>query len=105
MPSALRVMFTRYTLGGQILKRLLTLFTAMALAVLTVASALSFTHASAPVSHSGLQFVPLIKVAPDDNTNATGPSDACTSPAPVHTSAFFHCYTPAQMAAAYGVDK
>jgi subtilase family serine protease len=26
-------------------------------------------------------------------------------PAPIHKSAFFHCYTPAQIAAAYGVDK
>ena len=85
------------------MKRLLTLFTAMALVVLTFATAGFFTLATAPVS-AGLQFVPLIQVAPDDNTNATGPSDACTSPAPVHTSAFFHCYTPAQMTAAYGVD-
>ncbi len=85
------------------MKRLLTLFTAMALVVLTFATAGFFTLAAAPVS-AGLQFVPLIQVAPDDNTNATGPSDACTSPAPVHTSAFFHCYTPAQMTAAYGVD-
>ena len=85
------------------MKRLLTLFTAMALVVLTFATAGFFTLPAAPVS-AGLQFVPLVQVAPDDNTNATGPSDACTSPDPVHTSAFFHCYTPAQMAAAYGVD-
>ncbi len=87
------------------MKRLLTLFTAMALVVLTLVSAWSFTRAAAQVSHSGLQYVPLIKVAPDDNTNATGPTDACTSPVPIHTSTLFHCYTPAQMAAAYGVDK
>ncbi len=85
------------------MKRLLTLFTAMAMVVLTFATAGFFTLATAPAS-AGLQFVPLVQVAPDDNTNATGPSDACTSPAPVHTSAFFHCYTPAQMTAAYGVD-
>jgi len=75
----------------------------MAMVVLTFATAGLFTLAAAPVT-AGLQFVPLIQVAPDDNTNATGPSDACTSPAPIHTSAFFHCYTPAEMAAAYGVD-
>lgn len=86
------------------MKRLLTLFTSMALVVLTFATAGFFTLATAPVS-AGLQFVPLIQVAPDDNTNATGPSDACTSPAPVHTSAFFHCYTPSDIYSAYGVDK
>ena len=52
----------------------------------------------------GLQFVPLIVVAPDDPaTSASGPP-ACTSPAPIHTSASFHCYTPSQIYAAYGVD-
>ena len=29
---------------------------------------------------------------------------ACVSPAPVHTYAWYHCYTPAQINAAYGVD-
>jgi len=52
----------------------------------------------------GLQFVPLIVVAPDDAaTSASGPP-ACTSPAPIHKSASFHCYTPSQIYAAYGVD-
>jgi subtilase family serine protease len=86
------------------MKRLLNLFTAMALVVLTFATAGLFTLATAPAS-AGLQFVPLVQVAPDDNTNATGPNDACTSPAPVHTSASFHCYTPSDIYAAYGVDK
>jgi len=50
-----------------------------------------------------LQFVPLISEAPDDVGAPTG-TPACTSPAPVHTSASFHCYTPSDIYAAYGVD-
>jgi subtilase family serine protease len=52
----------------------------------------------------GLQFAPLVQVAPDDNSAPTSGPFACVSPAPVHTSAHFHCYTPAQITAAYGVD-
>lgn len=85
------------------MKRLLTLFTAMAMVVLTFATAGFFTLAAAPVS-AGLQFVPLVQVAPDDNTNATGPTFACTTPAPVFHSASFHCYTPSDIYKAYGVD-
>jgi len=58
------------------------------------------------VGSAHLQFVPLVAVAPDDPAGtAATTSPACTSPAPVHTSAFFHCYTPADIYAAYGVDK
>ena len=52
---------------------------------------------------SPLQFVPLVVMAPDDPAGG-GAVPACTSPAPVHTSASFHCYTPADIYAAYGVD-
>ncbi len=48
--------------------------------------------------------VPLAVEAPD-GPDIPGAAKACTSPFPVHTSTFFHCYTPAQIAAAYGVDK
>ncbi len=51
--------------------------------------------------------MPLLQVSPDDNnTNAiTGSTPpACTSPDPVHTSTFFHCYTPSEIYKAYGVD-
>src|SRR5947208_13205457 len=51
-----------------------------------------------------LDFSPLIAVAPDDPQQVASTPPACTSPAPVHTYAFYHCYTPDQMAAAYGVD-
>jgi subtilase family serine protease len=43
--------------------------------------------------------------APDIGSVPAGGSPACTSPAPVHTYAFFHCYTPGNIAAAYGLDK
>jgi subtilase family serine protease len=59
---------------------------------------------AAPVAAiSPLQFVPLVVMAPDDPAGGGG-APACTSPAPVHTSASFHCYTPADIYAAYGVD-
>src|SRR2546428_236822 len=51
-----------------------------------------------------LEFIPLIAVAPDDPQQAASTPPACTSPAPVHTHAFYHCYTPDQMAAAYSAD-
>jgi len=52
-----------------------------------------------------LQFVPQVIVAPDDASNsASDTPPACTSPSPVHTSTFFHCYTPSDIYAAYGVD-
>jgi subtilase family serine protease len=47
---------------------------------------------------------PLAVTAPDSPV-VPGATPACTSPAPVVMSGFFHCYTPAQIAAAYGVDK
>jgi subtilase family serine protease len=58
--------------------------------------------ASAPSTDIAL--TPLVVEAPDTPVvpNAT---PACTSPAPVHTSGSFHCYTPADILGAYGVDK
>ncbi|HET8529224.1 MAG TPA: S53 family peptidase [Gaiellaceae bacterium] len=41
--------------------------------------------------------------ARDAAGDATTP--ACTSPPPVHTYAWLHCYSPAQIRAAYGVDR
>jgi subtilase family serine protease len=43
--------------------------------------------------------------APDTGSVPAGGSPACTSPAPVHTYAHSHCYTPSDIAAAYGLDK
>src|SRR5438132_1187528 len=56
-------------------------------------------------SSIGLQFVPLIANAPDDPAGLTTTSPACISPAPVHTYAFFHCYTPSDIYAAYNIAK
>lgn len=51
-----------------------------------------------------IQFVPLVSVAPDDPPGTHTATPACTSPAPTHTFAFFHCYTPIDIYQAYGVD-
>src|SRR2546428_13823393 len=51
-----------------------------------------------------LEFIPLIAVGPDDPQQVASTPPACTSPAPVPTYAFYHCYTPDQMAAASAVD-
>jgi subtilase family serine protease len=51
-----------------------------------------------------LEFAPLIVLAPDDNqTPAAGPY-ACVDPDGNPRSTIFHCYTPADIYAAYGVD-
>lgn len=51
-----------------------------------------------------LTMTPLAVEAPDSPA-LPGATPACTTPFPVRHSRFFHCYTPAQVAAAYGVDK
>jgi subtilase family serine protease len=53
--------------------------------------------------------VPRAVEAPDRPARAGAAGDACTTPTPdpsgnVKTYAWLHCYTPAQIAAAYGVD-
>jgi subtilase family serine protease len=62
----------------------------------------TFIMARAP--STAVELRPLAVEAPDSPV-APNATPACTSPAPVHTSGSFHCYTPAQIAAAYGVDK
>ncbi len=73
--------------------------------LLSTAIVPAFAFFAATPAIAGLQFVPLIQVAPDDNSAPSSGPNACTSPPPVHTSASFHCYTPADITAAYGVDK
>jgi subtilase family serine protease len=51
------------------------------------------------------QIVPLVAAAPDDPPGTSVASPACTTPPPVFTYAFFHCYTPHDIHAAYGVDR
>jgi subtilase family serine protease len=54
---------------------------------------------------SQLKFVPLILLAPDDNqTPAPTVTFACVDPDGNPRSTVFHCYTPADVYAAYGVD-
>jgi subtilase family serine protease len=61
--------------------------------------------ASAPAAAPAvLQFVPLVAVAPDDPAGTAAGTPACTSPAPIKTYTFYHCYTPADIYSAYGVD-
>src|SRR5436305_2182915 len=42
--------------------------------------------------------------APDTTGTSTATTYACTSPAPVHRYAWYHCYTPQDITAAYGVN-
>jgi subtilase family serine protease len=58
---------------------------------------------------AGPALVPLAVQAPDLPGKAGAAGDACTAPTPdpsgvVKTYAWIHCYTPAQIAAAYGVN-
>jgi subtilase family serine protease len=43
--------------------------------------------------------------APDTTSQTAAGPFACTTPAPIHHYANFHCYTPQDMAAAYGLDQ
>ena len=51
-----------------------------------------------------LEFAPLIVLAPDDSQTPTGTPYACVDPDGNPRSTVFHCYTPADIYAAYGVD-
>jgi len=59
----------------------------------------------APAATSVATFVPLAVVAPETPADAAAGIKACTTPAPIHTYTYFHCYSPDQIAGAYGVDK
>jgi subtilase family serine protease len=59
----------------------------------------------APQAAAGaVSLVPLAIVAPHTPKDSA-PNPACTTPEPAVTFGEFHCYTPDQIAAAYGVDK
>jgi subtilase family serine protease len=53
---------------------------------------------------ANLLFAPLIATAPDDNQQPTAGPYACVDPDGHPRSTAFHCYTPADIFAAYGVD-
>ena len=69
-----------------------------------VPMALAAASAAPAAVVPGPQLVPLALQAPDTQALTATGAAACTTPAPVHTYAFYHCYGPAQITAAYGVD-
>lgn len=76
-----------------------------ALALLAPAS-LARTHARhhARIGHSAHStLTPFAEQAPDRPGKASAAGDACTSPPPVHTYQYYHCYTPQQISDAYDV--
>jgi subtilase family serine protease len=78
-------------------------FVFVGLCLILVVGAGQFSRLSS-ASQSNLKFAPLIVLAPDDNQQpAAGPS-ACVDPDGQPRSTVFHCYTPADIYAAYGVD-
>ncbi len=82
------------------------IFKSVLLACIIVSATLAVALPAISLATSvGLQFVPLVAVAPDDPAGLTTSSPACTTPAPVRTSAFIHCYTPSDIYAAYNVAK
>src|SRR5262245_15123179 len=80
-------------------RRLVRIVASLAPALLLIVST-----AGVP-STASLVAVPLSVEAPDTGTVPAGGSPDCTTPAPVHMYALFHCYTPSDIAAAYGLDK
>jgi subtilase family serine protease len=75
----------------------ITLIFAAAAVALFAASPGSIT-----ISGSGLSVA-----APDDVAAAAvpTPTPVCTTPSPVHTYAWYHCYTPTDIRTAYGVNS
>jgi subtilase family serine protease len=75
--------------------------------VLALAASIATTAAGARTKrhhrkHQAL--TPLAIQAPDTPTKPASGAPACTSPAPVHTYAYEHCYTPSDIRTAYGVN-
>ncbi|MBX6770421.1 MAG: S53 family peptidase [Chloroflexi bacterium] len=81
------------------------LLSALALAGLVVLCAGGAAAAPAGMALLVPAFVPLVAVAPDDAVPVPSAQAACTTPAPTTTYAFFHCYRPSDILAAYGVDR
>src|SRR5512138_3331209 len=59
----------------------------------------------AATASPSLQFVPLVQLAPDDAQTPTAGPFACVDPDGNPRSTVFHCYTPSDIMAAYGVDQ
>ncbi len=85
-------------------------FVALATAAALAVAGGAFQHATQGVRHhpAGPALVPQGIEAPESAFASGIPSAgpvACTTPPPVRTSRFIHCYTPQQIRAAYGVDQ
>jgi subtilase family serine protease len=70
-----------------------------------VPALLAAASVAGPPMLAGPLMVPLAIQAPESPATSATVTNACTSPAPVHTYATFHCYTPADIAAAYGATS
>ena len=81
------------------IRRLVAIAAGAASAGALAASGIAMATAAA----AAVSIAPQAVEAPDSPVAADA-TPACTSPAPVHLSKDFHCYTPADIAAAYGVD-
>ncbi len=81
-----------------------TWLTVLGIACMLLLSAGAAQRSAVASAPGGLEFAPLVVLAPDDNqTPAAGPY-ACVDPDGHPRSTSFHCYTPANIYAAYGVD-
>jgi subtilase family serine protease len=61
---------------------------------------------ASPAPSAVVQLIPLAYAAPDSPAGAADlVTPACTSPAPVWTYAWYHCYTPFDIRTAYGVSE
>jgi subtilase family serine protease len=78
-------------------------FVFVGLCLILVVGAGQFSRLSS-ASQSNLKFAPLIVLAPDDNQQPAAGPYACVDPDGQPRSTVFHCYTPADIYAAYGVD-
>jgi len=76
-----------------------------ALTAITAPGSLLLAILITACAHSTTAVLRPLAVEAPDSPVAPNATPACVTPAPIHTSGSFHCYTPAQIAAAYGVDK
>jgi len=62
-------------------------------------------HTAPHTAAANIEFIPLVVLAPDDSQTPSAPAPyACVDPDGKPRSTVFHCYTPAEIYAAYGVD-
>ncbi len=93
----IRMIFSRFQM---VIAGLALLFLGQSVPMVTQTLATAANAQLAP----NLQFVPLAVLAPDDNQTPTGGSYACVDPDGHPRSVWIHCYRPADIYAAYGVD-